>query len=71
MTISIKLIFQVSIVLVLPIKLLFFLFDIGFDLRSNLFEKKNDDAYQPTNTIKDQLHVPIGLITRSKRKTLK
>jgi hypothetical protein len=47
------------------------LFDIGFDLRSNPFEKKRDDADQPTNTIKDPLNVPIGLITRSKRKTLK
>jgi hypothetical protein len=47
------------------------LFDIGFDLRSNPFEKKRDDADQPTNTIKDPLNVPIGPITRSKRKTLK
>jgi hypothetical protein len=47
------------------------LFDIGFDLRSNPFEKKMDDADQPTNTIKDPLNVPIGPITRSKRKTLK
>jgi hypothetical protein len=44
---------------------------MGFDLRSNPFEKKRDDADQPTNTIKDPLNVPIGLITRSKRKTLK
>ena len=49
----------------------FSLFNIGFDLRSNLFEKKNDDADQPTNTIEDPLYVPIGPITRSKRKTLK
>jgi hypothetical protein len=47
------------------------LFDIDFDLRSNSFEKKMDDAGQPTNTIKDSLHVPIGPITRSKSKTLK
>jgi hypothetical protein len=40
-------------------------------LRSNPFEKKRDDADQPTNTIKDPLNVPIGPITRSKRKTLK
>jgi len=44
---------------------------MGFDLRSNPFEKKRDDADQPTNTIKDPLNVPIGPITRSKRKTLK
>ena len=43
--------------------------DIEFDLRSNPSEKRGDDVDQPTNT-KDLLHIPKGLITRSKAKAL-
>jgi hypothetical protein len=49
-----KLIFQVSMVLMLPLMLLILhCFDIGFDLRSNPSEERRDDVYQPRNTSKD------------------
>jgi len=49
------------------------LFDIDFDSRSNPFEERGDDVDQPrnTNTNRDPLHVPNGLMTRSKIKALK
>jgi hypothetical protein len=47
------------------------LLDTDFDSRSNPFEERGDDVDQPRNTNKDPLHVPNGLMTRSKTKALK
>jgi hypothetical protein len=47
------------------------LFDTDFDSRSNPFVERGDDVDQPINTSKDPLHVPNGLMTRSKTKALK
>jgi hypothetical protein len=47
------------------------LFDIIFDSRSNPSEERGDDVDQPRNTSKELLHVPNGLMTRSKTRALK
>jgi hypothetical protein len=44
------------------------LFDVGDDSRSNPFEKRGDDAIQPS---KDLLEVPIDPVTRLKAKKFK
>ena len=46
------------------------MFDTCFDSRSNPFEERGDDVDQPKNTSKDPLHVPNGLMARSKRKAM-
>jgi hypothetical protein len=47
------------------------LFDTIFDSRSNPSEERGDDVDQPRNTSKEPLHVPNGLMTRSKTRALK
>ena len=70
MIISIKLIFYVRMVLVIPLLLLIFLCLTQVLVRSRILSRE-DDVDQPINTIKDLLHFPIDPITRSKIKALK
>ena len=65
-----KLIFQVSMMLVLPLILLILLCLTQVLIRSRIFKKKKDDIDQPMNT-KEPLHVPNRPITRFKTKVLK
>jgi len=45
-----------------------YLFDIGFDSRSNPFKKREDGVDQPINTSNDPLHIPNGPMTRFKKR---
>jgi hypothetical protein len=47
-----------------------FPFDVGDDSRMNLFEERGNDENQQAS-LKDQLHVPVGPITRARSKMIK
>jgi len=71
MTIPRKLIFQVSMVLVLPLMLLILLCLTQILIQGRIFfEVRGDDVNQSVNT-NDPLHVSYGAITRSKANVLK
>jgi hypothetical protein len=45
-------------------------FDVGDDSRMNLFEERGNDENQQAS-LNDQLHVPVGPITRARSKMIK